>query len=56
MLPFFFMSPLAMELLKLYFRHGRAVVHADASAAAAASDATARPRLLQVTPQEEKPC
>ena len=34
MLPFFFMSPLAMELLKLYFRRGSGTVDADASAAA----------------------
>jgi Ca2+-transporting ATPase len=34
MLPFFFMSPLAMELLKLYFRRGSGSVDADASAGA----------------------
>ena len=34
MLPFFFMSPLAMELLKLYFRRGSGSVDADAPAAA----------------------
>ena len=34
MLPFFFMSPLAMELLKLYFRRGSGTVDADAPAAA----------------------
>ena len=33
MLPFFFMSPLAMELLKVYFRHARAGADAGAPAA-----------------------
>ncbi|HJW51566.1 MAG TPA: hypothetical protein VJ501_06095 [Burkholderiaceae bacterium] len=42
MLPFFFMSPLAMELLKVYFRHTRA--GADAGAPAAPLPGEAQPR------------
>jgi P-type Ca2+ transporter type 2C len=42
MLPFFFLSPLAMELLKVYFRHTRA--GADAGAPAAPLPGEAQPR------------